>query len=187
MTPTRHGHPTSARWRSSRGAPVASPCSVKDRGQWKRGAACPVRRTRGGGPVDARWPIRHLPHHRQGGLCDATQRRPHAASARGHAVHRRRGARLAGRAMGRVQHRRVGALGGIHRRISDLHVRNGRFPAAAACSRNGARDSRELFYLGPDGSMMSVRVDARAELTAARRRVLFATKIAADPTARSPP
>ena len=27
-------------------------------------------------------------------------------------------------------------------------------------------DGRELFYLGPDGSMMSVRVDARTEFTA---------------------
>jgi eukaryotic-like serine/threonine-protein kinase len=42
-------------------------------------------------------------------------------------------------------------------------------------------DGRELFYLGPDGSMMSVRVDARTEFTASAPTRLFATNIAPDP------
>ncbi len=41
-------------------------------------------------------------------------------------------------------------------------------------------DGRELFYLGPDGSMMSVRVDARTEFTASPPTRLFATNIAPD-------
>jgi dipeptidyl aminopeptidase/acylaminoacyl peptidase len=41
-------------------------------------------------------------------------------------------------------------------------------------------DGRELFYLGPDGSMMSVRVDARTEFTASPPVRLFATNIAPD-------
>ena len=39
-------------------------------------------------------------------------------------------------------------------------------------------DGRELFYLSPDGSMMSVRVDARPEFTASRPVPLFTTNIA---------
>ena len=39
-------------------------------------------------------------------------------------------------------------------------------------------DGRELFYLGPDGSMMSVRVDARTEFTASPPARLFTTNIA---------
>jgi eukaryotic-like serine/threonine-protein kinase len=42
-------------------------------------------------------------------------------------------------------------------------------------------DGRELFYLGPDGSVMSVRVDARTELAASPPTRLFATNIAPDP------
>jgi dipeptidyl aminopeptidase/acylaminoacyl peptidase len=42
-------------------------------------------------------------------------------------------------------------------------------------------DGRELFYLGPDGSMMSVRVEALTEFTATPPTRLFATNIAADP------
>jgi len=42
-------------------------------------------------------------------------------------------------------------------------------------------DGRELFYLGPDGSMMSVRVDARTEFTASPPTRLFATNISAEP------
>jgi eukaryotic-like serine/threonine-protein kinase len=42
-------------------------------------------------------------------------------------------------------------------------------------------DGRELFYLGPDGSMMSVRVDARGELTLSTPSLLFTSTIAADP------
>ncbi len=42
-------------------------------------------------------------------------------------------------------------------------------------------DGRELFYLGPDGSMMSVQVDARTEFTASPPTRLFATNIAPDP------
>ena len=38
-------------------------------------------------------------------------------------------------------------------------------------------DSRELFYLSPDGSLMSVRVDPRAEFTASRPAPLFTTNI----------
>ena len=41
-------------------------------------------------------------------------------------------------------------------------------------------DGRELFYLAPDGSMMSVRVDARTEFTASPPTRLFATNIDAD-------
>ena len=41
-------------------------------------------------------------------------------------------------------------------------------------------DSRELFYLAPDGSMMSVRVDPRAELTVSPPSRLFPTTIAPD-------
>ena len=39
-------------------------------------------------------------------------------------------------------------------------------------------DGRELFYLSPDGSLMSVRVDARTEFTASRPAPLFTTNIA---------
>ena len=42
-------------------------------------------------------------------------------------------------------------------------------------------DGRELFYLAPDGSMMSVRVDARTEFTASPPTRLFATNIVPDP------
>jgi Tol biopolymer transport system component len=42
-------------------------------------------------------------------------------------------------------------------------------------------DGRELFYLGADGSMMSVRVDARTGLTASPPTRLFATNIAPEP------
>jgi Tol biopolymer transport system component len=42
-------------------------------------------------------------------------------------------------------------------------------------------DSRELFYLSPDGSMMSVRVDTPAKLTLSPPSPLFPTKIAPDP------
>ena len=38
-------------------------------------------------------------------------------------------------------------------------------------------DGRELFYLRPDGSLMSVRVDARTEFTATRPAPLFPTNI----------
>jgi eukaryotic-like serine/threonine-protein kinase len=38
-------------------------------------------------------------------------------------------------------------------------------------------DGRELFYLSPDGTLMSVRVDARPEFTASRPVRLFTTKI----------
>jgi Tol biopolymer transport system component len=41
-------------------------------------------------------------------------------------------------------------------------------------------DGRELFYLAPDGSMMSVPVDARTELTARPPVRLFATNMTAD-------
>jgi len=39
-------------------------------------------------------------------------------------------------------------------------------------------DGRELFYLSPDGWLMSVRVDARTEFTASRPEPLFMTNIA---------
>ena len=42
-------------------------------------------------------------------------------------------------------------------------------------------DGRELFYLGFDGSMMSVRVDGRTELSVSSPSLLFTTRIAADP------
>jgi Tol biopolymer transport system component len=42
-------------------------------------------------------------------------------------------------------------------------------------------DGRELFYLGPDGSMMSVRVETRTDLTATTPARLFTTNIAPDP------
>ena len=42
-------------------------------------------------------------------------------------------------------------------------------------------DSRELFYLDPDGSMMSVRVDARDEFTVSPPSLLFATRFAPEP------
>jgi len=42
-------------------------------------------------------------------------------------------------------------------------------------------DGRELFYLAPDGSMMSVRVDTRTELTATTPARLFPTDITPDP------
>jgi eukaryotic-like serine/threonine-protein kinase len=42
-------------------------------------------------------------------------------------------------------------------------------------------DGRELFYLAPDSSMMSVRVEARPEFTASPPTRLFATNIAPDP------
>jgi Tol biopolymer transport system component len=38
------------------------------------------------------------------------------------------------------------------------------------------RDGRELFYLTPDGSLMSVRVTARSAFTAGRPTLLFGTK-----------
>jgi Tol biopolymer transport system component len=38
-------------------------------------------------------------------------------------------------------------------------------------------DGRELFYLSPDGSLMSVRVDPRPEFTASRPAPLFSTNI----------
>jgi eukaryotic-like serine/threonine-protein kinase len=38
-------------------------------------------------------------------------------------------------------------------------------------------DGKELFYLNPDGSLMSVRVDARTEFTASRPVPLFTTNI----------
>jgi Tol biopolymer transport system component len=41
-------------------------------------------------------------------------------------------------------------------------------------------DGRELFYLGPDGSLMSVRVDAATEFTASPPARLFTTNIAPD-------
>jgi DNA-binding winged helix-turn-helix (wHTH) protein/Tol biopolymer transport system component len=44
-------------------------------------------------------------------------------------------------------------------------------------------DGRELFYLGPDGSLMSVRVDAATEFTASPPARLFTTNIAPDPYA----
>jgi Tol biopolymer transport system component len=43
------------------------------------------------------------------------------------------------------------------------------------------RDGHELFYLGPDGSMMSVRVETRPDLTATTPARLFTTNIAPDP------
>ena len=42
-------------------------------------------------------------------------------------------------------------------------------------------DGRELFYLHPDGSMMSVRVDTRTELTASPPVKLFPTNISPIP------
>jgi hypothetical protein len=42
-------------------------------------------------------------------------------------------------------------------------------------------DGRELFYLGPDGSMMSVGIDARGEFTVSPPSLLFTSRIAADP------
>jgi eukaryotic-like serine/threonine-protein kinase len=42
-------------------------------------------------------------------------------------------------------------------------------------------DSRELFYLAPDGSMMSVRVDPRAQLTVSPPSLLFPTTMRTDP------
>jgi eukaryotic-like serine/threonine-protein kinase len=42
-------------------------------------------------------------------------------------------------------------------------------------------DSRELFYLAPDGSMMSVRVDPRATLTVSPPSFLFPTKMSTGP------
>jgi Tol biopolymer transport system component len=42
-------------------------------------------------------------------------------------------------------------------------------------------DGRELFYLAPDSSMMSVRVDTRPEFTMSSPTRLFTTKIAPDP------
>jgi eukaryotic-like serine/threonine-protein kinase len=44
-------------------------------------------------------------------------------------------------------------------------------------------DGRELFYLGPDGSMMSVRVDTRTEFTASPPARLFRTDISPSPEA----
>jgi hypothetical protein len=41
-------------------------------------------------------------------------------------------------------------------------------------------DGRELFYLAPDGSMMSVPVDARTDLTASPPVRLFATNMTPD-------
>jgi hypothetical protein len=41
------------------------------------------------------------------------------------------------------------------------------------------RDGQELFYLGLDGSMMSVRVTAAGEVTASAPTVLFGSRIAA--------
>lgn len=38
-------------------------------------------------------------------------------------------------------------------------------------------DGRELFYLSPDGSLMSMRVDAGPEFTASRPMSLFTTNI----------
>jgi eukaryotic-like serine/threonine-protein kinase len=43
------------------------------------------------------------------------------------------------------------------------------------------RDGRELFYLGPDGSMMSVRVETASDLVASAPERLFPTNIAPDP------
>jgi len=42
-------------------------------------------------------------------------------------------------------------------------------------------DGRELFHLAPDGAMMSVRVEGRAEFTASPPTRLFAANIAPDP------
>ncbi len=42
-------------------------------------------------------------------------------------------------------------------------------------------DGQELFFLGPDGSMMSVRVDTRAGLSVSAPSLLFTTTIPADP------
>ena len=42
-------------------------------------------------------------------------------------------------------------------------------------------DGRELFYLAPDGSMMSVRVDARSGFTVSPPSRLFPTRLATDP------
>jgi hypothetical protein len=39
-------------------------------------------------------------------------------------------------------------------------------------------DGRELFYLSPDGALMSVRIDPRPEFTASRPEPLFTTNIA---------
>jgi Tol biopolymer transport system component len=44
------------------------------------------------------------------------------------------------------------------------------------------RDGRELFYLGPDGSMMSVRLDTGTELAPGAPARLFPTNIQADPS-----
>ena len=46
--------------------------------------------------------------------------------------------------------------------------------------RNGAQTAENLFYLAPDGSMMSVRVDARTELTASPPTRLLATNVPPD-------
>ncbi len=43
------------------------------------------------------------------------------------------------------------------------------------------QDGRELFYLGPDGSMMSVRVALGKDLTVTTPTRLFATNIAPNP------
>ena len=43
------------------------------------------------------------------------------------------------------------------------------------------QDGRELFYLGPDGSMMSVRVELGTDLTVRTPARLFTTNIAPDP------
>jgi hypothetical protein len=43
------------------------------------------------------------------------------------------------------------------------------------------RDGRELFYLGPDGSMMSVRLEAGTDLVPGAPATLFPTNMAPDP------
>jgi hypothetical protein len=42
-------------------------------------------------------------------------------------------------------------------------------------------DGRELFFLAPDGSMMSVRVEARTEFTVSPPARLFSTRITPEP------
>jgi hypothetical protein len=43
------------------------------------------------------------------------------------------------------------------------------------------RDGRELFYLGPDASMMAVSIDTRTELAASAPAHLFPTNMPPDP------
>ena len=120
--------------------------------------------------MDARWPIRHLPDAWQGRLCDAAQRRPHAAHARGHPIYIEDEVHVSPDGRWVAFHADESGRWEVYVAAFPTFTSKRQISSGGGVQPQWRADGRELFYLGPDGSMMSVRVDARTEFTAARRR-----------------